>query len=101
MELVRVLPSAEDEVNVACFHPLAGGGLVYGTKEGKLRILQYNRQHDTNCTGPNFFFEENLLEARNLAIASAFLSRSMPWNAENWHPLSFYQSIYSFILADN
>ncbi|XP_020112761.1 uncharacterized protein LOC109727192 isoform X2 [Ananas comosus] len=65
MELVRVLPSAEDEVNVACFHPLAGGGLVYGTKEGKLRILQYNRQHDTNCTGPNFFFEENLLEADN------------------------------------
>lgn len=32
MELVRVLPSAEDEVNVACFHPFAGGGLVYGTK---------------------------------------------------------------------
>ncbi|KAL3812398.1 hypothetical protein ACJIZ3_013666 [Penstemon smallii] len=40
MELVRVLPSAEDEVNVACFHPSVGGGLVYGTKEGKLRILQ-------------------------------------------------------------
>lgn len=32
MELVRVLPSAEDEVNVACFHPRVGGGLVYGTK---------------------------------------------------------------------
>lgn len=32
MELVSALPSAEDEVNVACFHPLAGGGLVYGTK---------------------------------------------------------------------
>lgn len=32
MELVRVLPSAEDEVNVACFHPSFGGGLVYGTK---------------------------------------------------------------------
>jgi hypothetical protein len=32
MELVGVLPSAEDEVNVACFHPFAGGGLVYGTK---------------------------------------------------------------------
>ncbi|KAK8944545.1 hypothetical protein KSP39_PZI007811 [Platanthera zijinensis] len=31
MELVRVLPSAEDEVNVACFHPLPGGCLVYGT----------------------------------------------------------------------
>ncbi|XP_054801591.1 uncharacterized protein LOC129305634 [Prosopis cineraria] len=40
MELVSVLPSAEDEVNVACFHPSAGGGLVYGTKEGKLRVLQ-------------------------------------------------------------
>ncbi|XP_076935197.1 uncharacterized protein LOC143601775 isoform X1 [Bidens hawaiensis] len=45
MELVSVLPSAEDEVNVACFHPLAGGGLVYGTKEGKLRILQYDGAH--------------------------------------------------------
>ena len=32
MELVSVLPSAEDEVNVACFHPSPGGGLVYGTK---------------------------------------------------------------------
>lgn len=32
MELVSVLPSAEDEVNVACFHPLAGVGLFYGTK---------------------------------------------------------------------
>lgn len=32
MELVRVLPSSEDEVNVACFHPSIGGGLVYGTK---------------------------------------------------------------------
>lgn len=32
MKLVRVLPSAEDEVNVACFHPSVGGGLVYGTK---------------------------------------------------------------------
>lgn len=40
MSLVRVLPSAEDEVNVACFHPHAGGGLVYGTKEGRLRILR-------------------------------------------------------------
>lgn len=32
MELVSVLPSAEDEVNVACFHPFSGGGIVYGTK---------------------------------------------------------------------
>ncbi|PAN11724.1 hypothetical protein PAHAL_2G211300 [Panicum hallii] len=40
MELVRVLPSVGDEVNVACFHPSPGAGLVYGTKEGKLRFLQ-------------------------------------------------------------
>jgi hypothetical protein len=32
LELVRVIPSAEDEVNVACFHPFPGAGLVYGTK---------------------------------------------------------------------
>lgn len=61
MELVRVLPSAEDEVNVACFHPSVGGGLVYGTKEGKLRILQYDISHGPNATAssiPN----ENMLE---------------------------------------
>ena len=40
MRLVRALPSAEDEVNVACFHPSPGGGVAYGTKEGRLRILR-------------------------------------------------------------
>ncbi|XP_010936052.1 uncharacterized protein [Elaeis guineensis] len=68
MELVRVLPSAEDEVNVACFHPSVGGGLVYGTKEGKLRILQYDGPHDTSCAGPNFFLEENMLEIQKYAL---------------------------------
>ncbi|CAA0407368.1 unnamed protein product [Arabidopsis thaliana] len=53
MELVIVLPSSEDEVNVACFHPSPGGGLVYGTKEGKLRIFQYNTAATSNFTGPN------------------------------------------------
>eukprot|EP00897_Mesotaenium_endlicherianum_P000343 jgi/Mesen1/10309/ME000079S09742 len=38
MALVKVLASAEDEVNVACFHPRVGGGL-----EGKLRIIRHNR----------------------------------------------------------
>ncbi|KAM0928170.1 hypothetical protein ACQ4PT_002312 [Festuca glaucescens] len=61
MELVRVLPSAEDEVNVACFHPSPGGGLVYGTKEGKLRILQHNGA-DAASMGLNCFIEENMLE---------------------------------------
>ncbi|GJM99762.1 hypothetical protein PR202_ga16892 [Eleusine coracana subsp. coracana] len=58
MELVRVLPSALDEVNVACFHPSPGAGLVYGTKEGKLRILQPNGAN----SGPDFFAEQNMLE---------------------------------------
>ncbi|XP_076894779.1 uncharacterized protein LOC143547180 [Bidens hawaiensis] len=57
MELVSVLPSAEDEVNVACFHPFAGGGLVYGTKEGKLRILEYDGTH---ATRPDHFSEAQL-----------------------------------------
>lgn len=43
LRLVRVLPSAEDEVNAACFHPLPGGGLAYGTKEGRLRVLRHDR----------------------------------------------------------
>ncbi|KAI3847270.1 hypothetical protein MKX03_023945 [Papaver bracteatum] len=68
MELVRVLPSAEDEVNVACFHPLVGGGLVYGTKEGKLRILQYDGSPGTNSTRPNFLLEENMLEVPTYAL---------------------------------
>ena len=42
MRLVRALPSAEDEVNVACFHPSPGGGVAYGTKEGRLRILRHD-----------------------------------------------------------
>ncbi|XVF72118.1 hypothetical protein PTKIN_Ptkin12aG0095100 [Pterospermum kingtungense] len=62
MELVRVLPSAEDEVNVACFHPFAGGGLVYGTKEGRLRVLQYDGAQGTNCSSQNYFSEENMAE---------------------------------------
>lgn len=53
MELVSILPSAEDEVNVACFHPLPGRGLVYGTKEGKLRILHYDGVH-LNSAGRSF-----------------------------------------------
>ena len=42
MELVKVLPSAEDEVNVACFHPIVGGGFVYGTKVSDIIGLGLN-----------------------------------------------------------
>lgn len=68
MELVRVLPSAEDEVNVACFHPLVGGGLIYGTKEGRLRILQHDGSHGSSYTGTNFFHDENMLEVPTYAL---------------------------------
>ncbi|KAA8527836.1 hypothetical protein F0562_035295 [Nyssa sinensis] len=67
MELVRVLPSAEDEVNVACFHPSVGGGLVYGTKEGKLRILQYDSSHDLNYA-TSCLLDENMLEVPTYAL---------------------------------
>lgn len=67
MELVRVLPSAEDEVNVACFHPSVGGGLVYGTKEGKLRILQYDSSNSMTCA-TSCFPDENMLEVPSHAL---------------------------------
>ncbi|KAL5851662.1 hypothetical protein ACOSQ3_006780 [Xanthoceras sorbifolium] len=67
MKLVQVLPSAEDEVNVACFHPSIGGGLVYGTKEGKLRILQYDSSHGIDHTTP-CFVDENMLEVPSYAL---------------------------------
>ncbi|CAL5347530.1 unnamed protein product [Camellia sinensis] len=67
MELVRVLPSAEDEVNVACFHPSVGSGLVYGTKEGKLRILQYETSRSDNCTSSGVL-DEHMLECPNICF---------------------------------
>ncbi|KAL6577011.1 hypothetical protein OROMI_011287 [Orobanche minor] len=61
MELVTILPSAEDEVNVAFFHPLVGGGLVYGTKEGKLRIFQCDLSHGFDNEG-SYVPDDNMLE---------------------------------------
>lgn len=29
-----------DEVNIAQFHPIAGGGLIYGTKRGRVRVFR-------------------------------------------------------------
>ena len=43
MVLRRVLLSADDEVNVALFNGFAAEGLAYGTKEGRLRVLKYDR----------------------------------------------------------
>ncbi len=40
LALIRVLPSLKDEVNAAVWHPRPGHGIVYGTKEGRVRILR-------------------------------------------------------------
>ncbi|XP_028778583.1 uncharacterized protein LOC114735091 isoform X1 [Neltuma alba] len=61
MKLVMVLPSAEDEVNVACFHPFPGRGLVYGTKEGKLRVLHYDGANAVNGAKASYLPEENII----------------------------------------
>lgn len=42
LRLVRIIPSVDDEVNAACFHPIPGRGIVYGTKEGRLRVLVHS-----------------------------------------------------------
>lgn len=87
MELVSVLPSENVEINVACFHPVAGGGLAYGTnvcvwflgcpnfcflleqcciyiihyslclQVGKLRILKYDCDFAAHMTRLDHFFE--------------------------------------------
>ena len=47
MSIQRIVASAEDEVNVACFHPTVGAGIAYGTKEGRLRMLQHDRNNSS------------------------------------------------------
>ena len=42
--LVETYASAEDEVNVAIFHPVPGHGVAYGTKEGRLQRVCADRR---------------------------------------------------------
>ena len=44
MNPVCVLTDQEDEVNIAQFHPIAGNGILYGTKNGKIRKYQRYQQ---------------------------------------------------------
>ena len=39
MKHVSTLTSADDDVNIARFHPESGHGFVYGTKQGRVRVL--------------------------------------------------------------
>jgi len=69
MQLVRHLPSQEDEVNVACFHPSPGGGLLYGTKAGKLRLVRHEQMVVRPKPGTEGS-EERSLEDELLEMAS-------------------------------
>jgi hypothetical protein len=44
MAVVRTLTADTDEINVALWSPLPGGGIVYGTKQGRLRLLRLDKQ---------------------------------------------------------
>lgn len=39
-----ILTDDEDEVNIAQFHPIAGNGILYGTKKGRIRKYQRSSQ---------------------------------------------------------
>ncbi len=43
MAVVRTLTADTDEINVALWSPEPGGGIVYGTKQGRLRRLQLDK----------------------------------------------------------
>lgn len=52
MALLSHVESAMDDVNIALFSPICGGGFLYGTKQGKLRVCSTFRGdfHDEeNC----------------------------------------------------
>mmetsp|Transcript_12466 Transcript_12466/g.17938 ORF Transcript_12466/g.17938 Transcript_12466/m.17938 type:complete len:726 (+) Transcript_12466:168-2345(+) len=39
MHNIATLTSTRDDVNIARFHPISGHGFVYGTKQGRVRVL--------------------------------------------------------------
>ncbi|CAN0356498.1 unnamed protein product [Ectocarpus sp. 8 AP-2014] len=34
------MPTGEEDVNIACFHPEPGMGCVYGTKQGRVGLVR-------------------------------------------------------------
>lgn len=41
LKTVAIIANAEDEVNIAQFHAIPGAGIIYGTKQGKVRIYRH------------------------------------------------------------
>ncbi|CAD7696597.1 unnamed protein product [Ostreobium quekettii] len=67
LALVRVLHSVEDDANTACFHPIPGEGILYGTKDGKLRVLrQCQPVEDWEEGGDATVFEDELVSVDEL-----------------------------------
>lgn len=44
MRTVALIANTEDEVNIAQFHALPGAGIIYGTKQGKVRIFRHKNK---------------------------------------------------------
>ena len=49
MKHVSTMLSGDDDVNIARFHPDSGYGFVYGTKQGRIRILGPRPWNYYNC----------------------------------------------------
>lgn len=49
MTHVSTMLSADDDVNIARFHPDSGYGFVYGTKQGRVRVLSPRPWNFYNC----------------------------------------------------
>lgn len=49
MAHVSTMLSGDDDVNIARFHPDSGYGFVYGTKQGRVRVLSPRPWNYYNC----------------------------------------------------
>ena len=49
MTHVSTMLSGDDDVNIARFHPDAGYGFVYGTKQGRVRVMSPRPWNYYNC----------------------------------------------------
>jgi activator-of-BECN1-regulated-autophagy protein 1 len=49
MTHVSTMLSGDDDVNIARFHPESGHGFVYGTKQGRVRVLSPQPWNYYNC----------------------------------------------------
>ncbi|CAM9132911.1 unnamed protein product [Heterosigma akashiwo] len=46
MSFVDVQYEEEDDVNIAQFHPQSGRGYIYGTKQGRVKVVKCRNYDD-------------------------------------------------------